>query len=79
MKTTVKTKRARSAKRGLFAELSEGMAALAEARHGKRTLRSHASAPTSHGKGGVRMTKRKALLETVRKTVRGLRAAGLSR
>ena len=32
-----KTKRA--AKRDLFAELSEGMKALAEARHGKRTLR----------------------------------------
>ncbi len=35
-----KTKRA--AKRDLFAELSEGMEALAEARHGKRTLRTHA-------------------------------------
>ncbi len=35
MKTTVKTKATRAAKRDLFAELSEGMAALAEARHGK--------------------------------------------
>ena len=32
----------RSAKRNLFAELSEGMAALAKARQGKRTLRTHA-------------------------------------
>ena len=44
MKTTVKTKKARTAKRDLFAELSEGMAALADARQGKRTLRSHAVA-----------------------------------
>ncbi len=36
------TKAMRSAKRNLFAELSEGMAALAEARQGKRTLRTHA-------------------------------------
>ncbi len=42
MKTTVKTKTPRIAKRDLFAELSEGMAALAEARQGKRTLRTHA-------------------------------------
>ena len=42
MKTTVKTKTAGSAKRDLFAELSEGMAALAEARQGKRTLRTYA-------------------------------------
>lgn len=36
------TKATRSAKRKLFAELSEGMTALAEARQGKRTLRTHA-------------------------------------
>jgi putative transcriptional regulator len=42
MKTTVKTKAAHIAKRDLFAELSEGVAALAEARQGKRTLRTHA-------------------------------------
>ncbi len=42
MKTTVKTKPARTVKRDLFAELSEGMTALAEARQGKRTLRTHA-------------------------------------
>lgn len=35
MKTTVKTKTPRAAKRDLFAELSEGMVALAEARQGK--------------------------------------------
>ena len=43
MKTTVKAKTTRAAKRDLFAELSEGMAALAEARQGKRTLRTHAA------------------------------------
>ena len=42
MKTSVKTKTAIAAKRELFAELSEGMAALADARQGKRTLRTHA-------------------------------------
>jgi putative transcriptional regulator len=53
MKTTVKVKTTRAVlpaprpsrqagKRDLFAELSEGMAALAEARQGKRTLRTHA-------------------------------------
>jgi len=42
MKTTVKTKTTRAAKRDLFTKLSEGMVALAEARQGKRTLRSHA-------------------------------------
>ena len=42
MKTTVKAKTTRAAKRNLFAELSEGMTALAEARQGKRTLRTHA-------------------------------------
>ncbi len=39
MKSTGKT--ARAAKRDLFAELSEGLSALAEARVGKRTLRTH--------------------------------------
>ena len=42
MKTTAKAKPARTVKRDLFAELSEGMTALAEARQGKRTLRTHA-------------------------------------
>ena len=39
MKSTAKAVRA--AKRDLFAELSEGLGALAEARVGKRTLRTH--------------------------------------
>lgn len=38
MKARIKTKMARAAKRDLFAELSEGVTALAEARQGKRTL-----------------------------------------
>src|SRR5215217_5380987 len=41
MKRSVKPTRKRRAKRELFAELSEGMNALADARHGKRTLRTH--------------------------------------
>ena len=44
MKTSAKTRTTHAAKRNLFAELSEGMAALAEARQGKRTLRTHALA-----------------------------------
>ena len=40
MRASVKTRRA--PKRNLFAELSEGMGALAQARGGKRTLRTHA-------------------------------------
>lgn len=39
MKSTPKA--ARAAKRDLFAELSEGLGALAEGRVGKRTLRTH--------------------------------------
>ena len=42
MKATVKAAPKRAVRRDLFAELSEGVAALAEARHGKRTLRTHA-------------------------------------
>jgi len=41
MKTAIRIKRARPAKRDLFAELSEGMTALGEARQSKRTLRTH--------------------------------------
>jgi len=41
MKTIAKATPKR-ASRDLFAELSEGIAALAEARHAKRTLRTHA-------------------------------------
>jgi len=40
MKASVKAKRV--PKRDLFAELSEGMEGLAQAREGKRTLRTHA-------------------------------------
>ena len=42
MKTIVKSKSKRTAKRDLFGELSEGVAALSDARRGKRTLRTHA-------------------------------------
>ena len=42
MKTIVKSKSKRAAKRDLFGELSEGVAALSDARKGKRTLRTHA-------------------------------------
>jgi putative transcriptional regulator len=42
MKKTSKAKKAHRPKRDLFAELSEGLEALAEAREGKRTLRTHA-------------------------------------
>ncbi|MEO8136287.1 MAG: hypothetical protein ABI831_20215, partial [Betaproteobacteria bacterium] len=38
----VKPKAARAPKRDLFAELSDGMVALTEARQDKRTLRTHA-------------------------------------
>jgi len=42
MRTIVKRQDKRKAKRDVFAELTEGMAALAESREGKRTLRTHA-------------------------------------
>ena len=41
MKRSVKPPQKRRAKRDLFAELKEGMDALADARGGKRTLRTH--------------------------------------
>jgi putative transcriptional regulator len=41
MKPSLKPTRKRRAKRDLFTELSEGMEALANARQGKRTLRTH--------------------------------------
>ena len=41
MKRAIKSTRKRSAKRDLFAELTDGMNALADARQGKRTLRTH--------------------------------------
>lgn len=42
MKKTTKPRTSRAAKRDLFAELNEGLNALAEGRQGKRTLRTHA-------------------------------------
>lgn len=39
-----RSKRTRTHKRNLFAELAEGMSALAQARQGRRTLRTHAVA-----------------------------------
>ena len=42
MRKIVKHRDKRMAKRNVFAELTEGMAALAESREGKRTLRTHA-------------------------------------
>jgi len=42
MKTTTKPKTAHTVKRDLFIELSEGVSALANARRGKLTLRTHA-------------------------------------
>lgn len=41
MKPSMKPRAKRGSARDLFAELSEGMAALADVRHGKRTLRTH--------------------------------------
>lgn len=41
VKARINTKPARGAKRDLFAELSEGMEAVTQARKGKRTLRTH--------------------------------------
>jgi putative transcriptional regulator len=58
---SVKPTRKRSAKRDLFAELKEGMDALADARHGKRTLRTHTMefkpAPTLTPKEVIRVRK----------------------
>jgi putative transcriptional regulator len=42
MRAVVKRQAKRKGKRDVFAELKEGMAALAESREGKRTLRTHA-------------------------------------
>ena len=48
MKASMKAKRA--LKRDLFAELSQGMTALAEARQGKRTLGGHGATLGATGK-----------------------------
>ena len=61
MKRSVKPTRKRTGKRDLFAELSEGMDALADERRGKRTLRTHSMefkpAPTITPKELVRVRK----------------------
>lgn len=61
MKGAVKPTRKRSGKRDLFAELSEGMDALADTRRGKRTLRTHSMefkpAPTITPKELIRVRK----------------------
>lgn len=61
MKRSVKSTRKRRAKRDLFAELAEGMDALADSRQGKRTLRTHAiefkPAPTITPKELIRLRK----------------------
>ncbi|HKV33646.1 MAG TPA: hypothetical protein VJP89_04980 [Pyrinomonadaceae bacterium] len=61
MKRSVKTTQKRGAKRDLFAELKEGMDALTDARHGKRTLRTHSvefkPAPTLTPKELIRVRK----------------------
>src|SRR6267142_642065 len=61
MKKSVKAKKRPGAPRDLFAELSEGMEALAEARQGKRTLRTetveYKPAPTVTPKELIRVRK----------------------
>lgn len=61
MKRQVKPTRKRKVKRDLFAELSEGVDALADAREGKRTLRTHSMefkpAPTLTPKELIRVRK----------------------
>ena len=61
MKRSAKPTRKRRVKRDLFAELKEGVDALAEARHGKRTLRTHAAefkpAPTLTPRELIRVRK----------------------
>jgi len=61
MKKSVKPTRKRGAKRDLFADLKEGIDALADARHGKRTLRAHSMefkpAPTVTPKELIRVRK----------------------
>ncbi len=42
MKTPVRARKKTAAERSLFAELKEGLSALAQSRQGKRTLRTHA-------------------------------------
>ena len=72
MKAKARVKSAR--KRDLFAELSEGMTALAGARQGKRTLRTH----TAHFKAAPEVTPRELVRVRERLRIsRGLFAAYL--
>jgi putative transcriptional regulator len=61
MTATAGQKTNRTARRDLFAELSEGVSALSDARQGKRTLRTHAAeyrpAPTVSPKELIRLRK----------------------
>ena len=61
MKRSAKSTRKGRAKRELFAELTEGMNALADARNGKRTLRTHSvefkPAPTVTPRQLIRLRK----------------------
>jgi putative transcriptional regulator len=61
MKRSVKPTRKRSGKRELFTELTEGINALTDARHGKRTLRTHSvefkPAPTVTPRELIRLRK----------------------
>jgi putative transcriptional regulator len=61
MKAAGKAKKTRAIKRDLFAELSEGIFSLVDARQGKRTLRTHAveyrPAPTITPKELIRLRK----------------------
>lgn len=61
MKRSAKPTRKRRAKRELFAELTEGMNALADERRGKRTLRTHSiefkPAPTVTPRELIRLRK----------------------
>ena len=45
MRAAIKDQDKRKSKRDVFAELTEGMTALAESRQGKRTLRTHVASP----------------------------------
>ena len=69
MKSKTKIKRTRGTKRNLFMELREGMASLADARQGKRTLRTHAiefkPAPEVSPKEVIRVRERLKISRTL--------------
>jgi hypothetical protein len=56
MKRSVKAKAKRGATRDLIDELNEGIKALAESRHGKRTLRTHPRLDVVELKDGIELT-----------------------